>query len=226
VLTRGSTTAITVVNRTRAHTTVHWHGMELESVYDGVAGWSGNTGALAPLILPGDSFTVAFTPPRAGTYIYHTHMDETLQLLTGMYGPLLVLEPGERYDPEHDLSFIVGRGIDGAPHRPVINGRREPAPRPVAAGTTYRLRIINILPAGPVRVRLLADSVPVAWLPISKDGAALPAALRQIGNAEVPAIGVGETYDMEWTPAQPGTVVLEFYQPRDRWTLRQLFQVR
>jgi len=67
VLVRGQTTAITVVNRLREHTTVHWHGMELESVYDGVSGWSRAAGSVAPLVAPGDSFTVAFTPPRAGT---------------------------------------------------------------------------------------------------------------------------------------------------------------
>jgi FtsP/CotA-like multicopper oxidase with cupredoxin domain len=40
VLVRGETAAITVINRLPEATTVHWHGMELESVYDGVAGWS------------------------------------------------------------------------------------------------------------------------------------------------------------------------------------------
>ena len=37
------------------------------------------------------------TPPRAGTFIYHTHWHDEAQLAGGLYGPLIVLEPGERY---------------------------------------------------------------------------------------------------------------------------------
>jgi FtsP/CotA-like multicopper oxidase with cupredoxin domain len=224
VVTRGETTAITVVNHAREHTTVHWHGMELESGFDGVAGWSGTREAPAPLILPGDSFTVAFTPPRAGTYLYHTHMDESAQLRTGMYGPLLVVEPGARYDPERDLVFMLGRAIDDAPHAPAINGRREPRVRTLTAGTTYRLRLINILPAAPVLVTLGMDSVPLTWRPISKDGADLPSTL-QVDVASTVVIGVGETYDMAWTP-RPGAAELSFFQPREGWVVRQRLEVR
>ncbi|MEO7965130.1 MAG: multicopper oxidase domain-containing protein, partial [Gemmatimonadaceae bacterium] len=103
ILTRDETTAITVVNRLREPTTVHWHGMELESVYDGVSGWGRTRSSIAPILAPGDSFTVAFTPPKAGTFIYHTHMDEGAQLRTGLYAPLIVMRPGERYDPSTDL---------------------------------------------------------------------------------------------------------------------------
>ena len=42
-------------------------------------GFSGAAGHLAPVIAPGDSFEVRFTPPRAGTFIYHTHVDEERQ---------------------------------------------------------------------------------------------------------------------------------------------------
>lgn len=48
---------------------------------------------------PGDSFTVAFTPPRAGTFMYHTHMEEEDQLPYEMVGPMIVLEPAARFDP-------------------------------------------------------------------------------------------------------------------------------
>ena len=226
LLARGETTAITVVNRTREHTTVHWHGMELESVYDGVAGWSATAGSIAPLILPGDSFTVAFTPPRAGTYIYHTHMDESKQLATGMYGAMVVLEPGERFDPERDVVLVVGRAIDGARHAPALNGRREPPPLAVRAGTTYRIRFVNILPVPAVTLRLVQDSALLQWRPMSKDGADLPAALRTPVPARTARIGVGETYDFAWTPERTGTAELIVHQPRERWTLSQRFEVR
>jgi FtsP/CotA-like multicopper oxidase with cupredoxin domain len=52
VLTRGEPTAIEVVNRSGEPTAVHWHGIELESYYDGVAGWSGTPGRTAPRFDP------------------------------------------------------------------------------------------------------------------------------------------------------------------------------
>jgi FtsP/CotA-like multicopper oxidase with cupredoxin domain len=226
VLTRGETTAITVINRTSELTTVHWHGMELQSIYDGVAGWSGAQSNLAPLIAPGDSFSVSFTPPRAGTFIYHTHMDESMQLSTGMYGPLLVLEPGQRFDPRTDLIFIAGNAVDGGANVTALNGRRAPAPVTLDSATTYRIRLINILTAAPAELRLLADSAVLTWLPIAKDGADLPAALRVAGPAHVPRIGVGETYDFAWTPARRGDVVLELRLPGENVVVRQPIRVR
>jgi FtsP/CotA-like multicopper oxidase with cupredoxin domain len=211
VLTRDEMVAITVVNRLREPTTVHWHGMELESVYDGVSGWSRTSGRVAPLIAPGDSFTVAFTPPRAGTFIYHTHMDEEAQLVTGMYGPLLVLEPGARRDPSTDHVVMIGDALDGdSVPRLALNGRRVPPPLLLRAGSTHRLRLVNIHPAGAATVRLTAagDTVPLAWRPLAKDGADLPARDRAERPARLGRFGVGETYDFTWTPARPMDAVL------------------
>ncbi|HKH91160.1 MAG TPA: multicopper oxidase domain-containing protein, partial [Gemmatimonadaceae bacterium] len=83
-------TEITVFNVTSQTTMVHWHGLELESFFDGVGGWSGWGTRVAPPIAPGDSFVVRLTPPRAGTFMYHTHADEGIQLPSGLYGALVV----------------------------------------------------------------------------------------------------------------------------------------
>jgi FtsP/CotA-like multicopper oxidase with cupredoxin domain len=226
LLTRGQTTAITVINRSDEITTVHWHGMELESVYDGVAGWSGAGSNVAPLIAPGDSFAVSFTPPRAGTYIYHTHMDEGTQLVTGAYGPLIVLEPGQMFDPASDLIFMIGHAVDAGTNSPAINGRHQPPALTLRPGTTYRLRIINILPAAPVTVELSADSTVLSWRSLAKDGADLPAALRRAAPATVSAIGVGETYDFLWTPDRPMDAVLTMGNEFEGLAIRQVLRVR
>jgi FtsP/CotA-like multicopper oxidase with cupredoxin domain len=227
VLVRGQSTAITVVNRLREPTTVHWHGIELESVYDGVSGWSGGGGSLAPLLAPGDSFTVLIQAPRAGTYIYHTHMDEGAQLTTGLYGPLLVLEPGEHYHPETDLVLMLGEAVENGVARPSLNGRHSPAPLEVKAGQEYRLRFINIMPAVPLRIALLRDSVPVEWTALAKDGAVLPAADQRRGPARV-RVGVGETYDFRWTPANDAAELLLMVSggPREPVDLRLPIRVR
>ncbi|HEV2150355.1 MAG TPA: multicopper oxidase domain-containing protein [Longimicrobiaceae bacterium] len=242
LLTRGEPAMITVINRLREPTTVHWHGMELESVFDGVSGWSGSGSSMAPLLAPGDSFAVTITPPRAGTYIYHTHMDEGQQLGAGMYGPLLVLEPGERHDPATDLLFVLGSvarraepegsggGVPaGPPPDPrvgvtALNGRPEPLPLDLRVGTRYRLRFVNILHASAAEVTLRADSVPLVWRPLAKDGADLPFALRGEVASRFRRFGVGETYDFEWTPAREMDAVLAVRS--EQGTIRQVLRVR
>jgi len=50
VLHRGEPTTITVVNRSTEPTSIHWHGIELESYYDGVVGLGGMPGSRTPPI--------------------------------------------------------------------------------------------------------------------------------------------------------------------------------
>ena len=95
VLTRGKETEIEVRNMTTNPTAIHWHGIELESYYDGVPGWTGSGQQTSPAIAPGGSFVARMAPPRAGTFIYHTHWHDRAQLLNGVYGPLIVVEPGQ-----------------------------------------------------------------------------------------------------------------------------------
>ena len=225
VLTRGERTTITVVNRLTEPTTVHWHGMELESVFDGVSGWSGVDAQRAPLVAPGDSFTVSLVPPRAGTYIYHTHMDEDDQLQAGLYGAMLVLEPGERFDPAADHVLVVGLATVDGRRRQTLNGRVEPPSIPLRAGRTHRLRLVSILPAAPVVAELTDARGRATWRPLAKDGAALPPSLTAPRPA-LQRIGVGETYDFAVTPDAAGTATLEVLIPALGVRMRQTFVVR
>ena len=52
VLRRNEPVEVTVVNQLGESTAIHWHGMELDSIYDGVHGWSGINQSLAPMIEP------------------------------------------------------------------------------------------------------------------------------------------------------------------------------
>ena len=47
---------------------------------------------VTPMINPGASFRVRYTPPRAGTFMYHTHLHDQAQLSGGLYGPLIVVK--------------------------------------------------------------------------------------------------------------------------------------
>ena len=109
VLRRDEPVEITLVNHLAEATAIHWHGIELDSYYDGVHGWSGAGRRVTPMIEPGGSFVVRFTPPRAGTFIYHTHLHDYRQLSSGLYGPLIVTDADETFDPATDHVIVLGR---------------------------------------------------------------------------------------------------------------------
>lgn len=226
VLTRDVPSEITVVNRLAEPTSIHWHGIELDSYFDGVSGWSGSAGSLAPHVAPSDSFIVRFTPPRAGTFIYHSHFAEERQLPSGMYGALIVLEPGQVFDPELDRPLVFGqRGPGKATAVGVLlNGKVDPA-YDFRVGGRYRLRIININPNAPLVISLVADSIPLRWRAIAKDGADLPPAMATVRPASL-RIGVGETYDFEFAPDHAGDFALRAVDLRGVPVVSSTFRVR
>lgn len=230
LLTRGETTAITLVNRMDEATTIHWHGMELESLYDGVAGWSRTGGSVAPLVAPGDSFVVYMTPPREGTYIYHTHTGLTEQLRSGMYGPLLVLEPDESFDPDRDHIFIFGHAPDqkGAGFGATLNGSPTPPPVLFREGVAHRIRIINISADLTSEFSIEREGSRTQWRAVGNDGAALPPAL-QVERPAFVRLSAGETYDFEWVPEGVGEASMLVHVPLPTFpgdfTLRQSIRI-
>ncbi|NNG17866.1 MAG: multicopper oxidase domain-containing protein [Gemmatimonadales bacterium] len=203
LLTRDEPVDVRVVNQLSEPTSVHWHGLELDSYSDGVPDWSGSGAKIARAIAPGDSFTAELTLKRAGTYIYHSHLQDIRQLSRGLYGAIVILEPGQRFDPATDHVFALGwGGGDEEPHI-AVNGDSTPPPLDLAGGTTHRLRFLNIAPAGGLPVSLSKDSLPVTWRPLAKDGADLPPSQSTSRPARL-FIQVGETADFEFTPPSRG----------------------
>jgi manganese oxidase len=208
VLRRDEPTRIVVHNRFDFPLSVHWHGLELPSRYDGVGHWSGHPGATSPPVPPGDTMAVHITPRRAGSFMYHIHGETAHELTQGLYGAFLVLEPGVEWDREQDRVFVLSsRGASIGPP-PVINGHEAHPAERFQAGRTYRLRFLHISANDVKQVRLLRDGEPVTWRLLAKDGADVDAALRDVVAANT-SLGVGETADYEWTPDAPGEYVLE-----------------
>lgn len=195
-LERGEPVAINVINHLRQPTAVHWHGIELRDSYvDGVPRWSGSAQKLAPPIAARDSFVATFTPPRSGTFIYHSHNNEEHQIGWGLYGALIVRDSGVVRDtvPEH----LIVIGSDGPNiQRSLINGELKPAPLPVDSNRTYRLRIVQINPEMRVFISLKNGSKIGSWTPVAKDGADLPPSQKRTTNARL-QMGPGETIDVE-----------------------------
>lgn len=214
VLTRGEPTDIMVVNRLKEPTGLHWHGLELESFSDGVVGWSGDTGRLAPAIMPGDTFVARLTLARAGTFIYHTHLNDLEQLSAGLYGPLIVLEPGKAWAPATDHVYTAGwDGLTDTQSVPIlVNGAfAPPAPLRLKAGVRHRFRFVNMGPAVVLTYSLRENGEPVTWQEWAKDGADLPEQQRIVGPAAI-RLDVGETADAVVTPG-PGDYELVVEHP-------------
>ena len=201
LLTRGQPTDIVVHNRLAEPTSVHWHGIELESYSDGVVGWSGAPGRVAPMIAPADSFVAHLTLPRAGTFIYHTHLGDFEQLTSGRYGALIVTEPGQPFDAVHDHVFVLGWDGTADPPYILVNGTRSAEPLLMAAGATQRLRFVAIGAAGGRGFTLRRGGALAEWRAVAKDGWNLPASQATVRPA-AQRVATGETFDFAFVPAR------------------------
>jgi manganese oxidase len=210
LLARNEPVSITVENRLPEPTAIHWHGIELESYYDGVAGFAGTPGRIAPAIAPGSSFEARFTPPRSGTFIYHTHVDEGRQQKAGLTGALVVVDSLASYDPEHDRTFLVTvPRRDADRDRVMLNGSLTPPTMELRAGERYRLRFVDIHTFRPsMRMRLLRNGAVLSWRALAKDGMDLPADQAIVSPSTI-QMGNGETYDFEFVPDAPGDLLFD-----------------
>ena len=91
----GDKVRIFVTNKLPEHTTVHWHGMLVPNGMDGVGGLT------QPHIKPGKTFVYEFVLKKSGTFMYHPHADEMVQMAMGMMG-FFVVHP-------RDPKFMRGR---------------------------------------------------------------------------------------------------------------------
>lgn len=219
VLTRGEMVCITITNHLSEPTAVHWHGIELQdSYYDGVSGISGYGNRLEPMIMPGESFEARFAPPRAGTFIYHTHMNDVWQARAGLSGPLIVLPPGAAFDPATDHVVLLTVPRDRRDFNGLyVNGMPHPPDMTLAAGVAHRFRLINLtaLASGAV-VSLVSAVGPATWKRLAVDGANLPAA-QQISEPAVQTVTIGQTRDFIFKPQAPGEYQLLFwFDPADQ----------
>ena len=212
-LQRGKPVRILVKNATDEYTGVHWHGLEIESFPDGVPNFSGDGAHIFPPIAPGDSFAAEFTPPRSGTFPYHSHLNELRQIGSGMYGAIVITD-GPR-DTTRDHVIVGGGGglpmFDKfGPAFALVNGRRVARPIHMTVGDTNRLRIVSIHSDETLRFRLADDSTVAHWTPIARDGADLPVALQKPGLAEI-EMGPGQTADFLYVPQHAGGLKLEVW---------------
>jgi FtsP/CotA-like multicopper oxidase with cupredoxin domain len=214
-LRRGQPVRIQVRNNLDEPSGVHWHGLEIESYPDGVANFSGIGDRIMPPIEPGGMFAAEFTPPRSGTFPYHSHLHEMRQIGSGMYGAIIVTDTPR--DTAVDHLVVAGGGglpvfFKEGPAFLLVNGRRRPRPLVLTAGVTNRIRIVSIHADEVLKFRLGTETTVARWTPLAQDGADLPQAMR-VGRPAVATMGPGETADFTYLPTAPGHMTLEVWIP-------------
>jgi FtsP/CotA-like multicopper oxidase with cupredoxin domain len=149
----GDRVRIFVTNKLPEHTSIHWHGQRLPNGMDGV------TGLTQPGIQPGKTFVYEFVAKRPGTFMYHPHADEMVQMAMGMMG-FWVTHPKnpETMKVDRDFVFLLNNyDIDPGSYTPktstmldfnlfTFNSRVFPGidTMPVRQGDRVRIRVGNL----------------------------------------------------------------------------------
>jgi manganese oxidase len=113
----GDKVRLFVTNRLPEHTTIHWHGMLLPCGMDGVGGLT------QPQIKPGKTFVYEFVLQKSGTFMYHPHADEMVQMAMGMMGSFIVHPRDPKFmRVDRDFVFLIGSyDIDTGSYLPKVN---------------------------------------------------------------------------------------------------------
>lgn len=144
----GDRVRIFVSNKLPEHTSVHWHGMILPNGMDGV------TGLTQPPIPSGKTFVYEFDIVKSGTFMYHPHGDEMVQMAMGMMGFLVVHPKDPTFMPvDRDFVFLLSAyDIDPGTYIPrvmemtdfnmwTINSRIFPEVAPLVVRKDDRVRV-------------------------------------------------------------------------------------
>ena len=113
----GDKVRIYVTNKLPEHTTIHWHGVRLPNGMDGVGGLT------QPHIKSGETYAYEFVMKHSGTFMYHPHADEMVQMAMGMHG-FIVVHPRDpkRYRVDRDFVFLINAfDIDPGTATPRVN---------------------------------------------------------------------------------------------------------
>lgn len=159
----GDVLEVRFTNRLPEPTNIHWHGLRVPAAMDG-------TETVQRSVAPGETFIYRFRLPDAGTFWYHPHSNEPIQLEMGLSGALIVRGPDEpKLDAERVLVLddvrldktgaiakfggLIERHDGREGDVRLVNGKQEPV-LTMAAGQIERWRIINASSARYVRLSI------------------------------------------------------------------------
>ena len=196
----GDRVRIYVANKLPGSTSVHWHGLLLPNGMDGVGGLTQRA------IKPGETFRYEFTLRQHGTYMYHSHHDEMIQMALGTTGLFVIhprRPPAER--PDRDFAFMLSEWrLDVGTSRPnpnemtdfnifTFNAKAFPGTEPMVArlGDRVRIRIANATAMSHHPIHLHGYQFRVT----ETDGGQIPTSAQQLETSVLVAIGQSRTID-------------------------------
>jgi FtsP/CotA-like multicopper oxidase with cupredoxin domain len=159
----GDVLEVRLTNRLSEPTLIHWHGLRVPAPMDG-------TDIVQHPVAPGETFSYRFRLPDAGTFWYHSHANETVQMERGLYGALIVRGDDEPTLDAERVLVLDDVKLDraGQPAKfgglvqwhdgregdvRLVNGKSEPT-LTMAAGQIERWRIVNASSARYVRLSI------------------------------------------------------------------------
>jgi manganese oxidase len=149
----GDKVRIFLTNKLPEKTSVHWHGQRLPNGMDGVSGLT------QPAIEPGKTFVYEFEARRTGTFMYHPHADEMMQMAMGMMGSWITHPKNpKQMAVDRDYVFLLNAyDIEPGSYLPktntmlnfnlwTFNSRAFPGTSPIVAkqGEKIRVRVGNL----------------------------------------------------------------------------------
>ncbi len=203
----GDRIRIYVTNKLPSPTTVHWHGIFVPNGMDGVAGLTQRP------IEPGETFKYEFRLEQHGTFMYHPHHDEMVQMAMGLMGMFVVhpRKPPERRTQRDYVYLLNEWAIKPGTRRPdpnemtdfnifTFNGKAFPGTSPIIAqrGERVRIRIGNLSATDHHPIHLHGTNFWIA----ETDGGAIPDSARWPETTVL--VPVGSTRAVEFEANNPG----------------------
>jgi manganese oxidase len=203
----GDRLRIYVTNKLPSPTTIHWHGVFVPNGMDGVPGVTQRA------IEPGETFKYEYQLRQHGTFMYHSHHDEMVQMALGLMG-MLVVHPRKPVDPQVDRDYVYLLSewkIEPGTRRPdpnemtdfnvlTFNGRVFPGTSPIVArqGERVRIRIGNLSATDHHPIHLHGHHFRI----VATDGGAIPETARWPETTVL--VPVGSTRTVEFVADNPG----------------------
>ena len=201
----GDTVRVRFTNDLTEPTTIHWHGLRIPDVMDGVP-------AIQDPIQPGETFTYEFVVPDAGTFWYHPHVRGHEQIERGLHGMLVVHEAEPLQDvPQRgfvlDDALLDDSGawytfdVDNSHPLQVhgrngnvllVNGQVDPVEGTVSPGVAERWRLVNTANARNLWVQVEGAD----WRVVGVDGGLV----AEPYTAERVLLPPGRRFDLEVIP--------------------------
>jgi manganese oxidase len=203
---QGDRVRVYVTNKLPEATSIHWHGVFVPYGMDGVGGLTQEP------IAPGKTFKYEFTFDRAGTFMYHPHVDEMTQIALGMMGMIVVHPHGGEAHRVRDYALMSHEMmVPIGARRPdplamndfnvlTFNGVSFPATDPLVAevGDLVRIRFANLGPMDHHPLHLHGHAFDV----VATDGGVVPPSARFPETTVL--VPTGTVRVIEFTARAPG----------------------